>query len=214
MLRRTHCYVKSETFTLTPNVGDYDLQTSNPEILAIEDIYLTSQSGGNFVVHRRETTEIINLRLFQATTSPMTLYALSGANLLMVYPTPLTADTLTLYYVPRPTALANPTDDPSTTTLGGIPKEFHYGLELYMQWKAGDFVDDESSSSGESYRRMYLGDPTAPPGTQQRDGFIGSMKKDIRRKGGKHLAPATLPPKQRKLYLPNPGVDVGSLYIT
>ena len=210
MLRRTHCYVTSATMTLTANQGDYNLDSN---ILAIEDIYLTS-GGANFVVHRRETTEIINLRLFQATTSPMTLYAVAGSNLLMVYPTPIQADTLTIYYVPRPTAMSTGTNDPSTTTYGGIPSEFHYGLELYMQWKAGDFVDDESSSSGETYRRMYEGDPTAPPGSSQREGFIGRMKKDLRRKGGKHLGPATIPPKQRKIYLPNPGVDVGSMWST
>jgi hypothetical protein len=57
-----------------------------------------------------------------------------------------------------------------------------------MMWKAAEMFDDESSSNGETYRRMYLGDPNTPPGTEQRDGFIGTMKKDMRRKGGKHLA--------------------------
>ena len=196
--------------TMTANVGDYNLDSG---ILAIDDIYLTS-SGSNFIVRRRETTEIVNLRLFQATTAPIQLYAVAGSNLLMVYPTPIQADTLTIYYVPRPTAMSTGTNDPSTTTYGGIPPEFHYGLELYMMWKAGDAFDDESSSSGESYRRMYLGDPTAPPGTEQRDGFIGTMKKDIRKKGGKHLGPAPIPPRNRRIYIPNPGVDVGSQYST
>ena len=211
MLRRTHCYVSSATLALTAGQDDYDL---DPNILAIEDLYLTSQSGGQFVVHRRETTEIVNLRLFQATTSPMQLYAVAGTNLLMVYPTPVQNDVLTIYYVPRPIAMANSNDDPSVASLGGIPPEFHYGLELYMMWKAADAFDDESSSSGETYRRLYLGDPTAPPGTEQRFGFIGTMSKDIRRKGGKHLGPAPIPPRSRKIYIPTPGVDVGSQYAT
>lgn len=211
MLRRTHCYIKSETITLTANVGDYDLQSTNPEILAIDDLYLSS-GGTNFRVRRESTTDILNLRMYQVVTAPVQRYALSGANLLMVFPTPIQADVFTVYYVPRPTALASGTDDPSSVTLGGIPKEYHYGLELYMQWKAGDAFDDESSSSGETYRRMYLGDPTAPIGTEQRDGFIGTMKKDIRRKGGKHLAGVNLPPRTRRTYLPLPGVDVGSYY--
>jgi hypothetical protein len=82
-----------------------------------------------------------------------------------------------------------------------------------MQWKAGDAFDDESSSNGETYRRMYLGDPTAPPGSEQRDGFIGTMKKDMRRKGGKHLAGISIPPRSRRIYVANPGVDVGSSYV-
>ena len=211
MLMRTHCYIKSETITLTAGTGDYDLQSTNAEILAIEDIYTTS-SGANFRMRRLSTTDLIGLRLYQVNTAPVTMYAISGANLLLVYPTPLQADTLTIYYVPRPTALSATTDDPSSVTLGGIPKEYHYGLELYMMWKAGDAFDDESSSSGESYRRMYLGDPTAPPGTEQRDGFVGTMKKNIRKKGGKHLAGTLIPPRNRRIYIPQPGVDVGSQY--
>lgn len=208
VLRRTHCYVSSANMTLTADVGDYSLDTN---ILAIEDIYMTS-GGANFKMRRMSTTDLINERMYQLVTAPVTRYALNGANMIMFFPTPLQSDTLTIYYIPRPTALANPTDDPSTTTLGGIPSEYHYGLELYMQWKAADFVDDESSSSGETYRRMYLGDPTAPPGSEQRDGFIGTMKKDIRKKGGKHLAGIVLPPRTRRTYLPLPGVDVGSNY--
>jgi len=193
---------------LTTGQGDYNLDTS---ILAIEDIYTTSGSA-NFRLTRKSSTDLVNLRLFSVTTSPEQLYALSGANLLMLYPAPLQADVLTIYYVPRPTALSSATDDPSTNSLGGIPSEFHYGLELYMQWKAADAFDDESSSNGETYKRMYLGDPTAPPGTEQRDGFIGTMKKDLRRKGGKHLGGIQIPPRSRRIYVPNPGVDTGSQF--
>lgn len=207
MLRRTHCYISSATIALTANQGDYSLDTG---ILAIDDVYLVS-GGSNFRVRRLSTTDLINLRLFQVTTAPIQMYALNGANMLMVYPTPQQADSLTIYYVPRPTALANPTDDPSTTSLGGIPSEFHFGIELYMMWRAGSAFDDESSSSGETYRREYEGDPGAPFGPR-RDGFIGMMKKDIRKKGGKHLAGVIIPPRNRRIYVPQPGVDVGSQY--
>jgi hypothetical protein len=205
MLRRSHCYVLSSTMATTSGVGDYTLDSN---ILAIEDIYSTS-SGSSFRLTRKSSTDLVNLRLASVTTSPIQMYALSGANLLMIYPAPLQAATITIYYVPRPTALSDPVDDPSTSTLGGIPPEFHYGLELYMQWKAGEAFNDESSSNGESYRRQYLGDPTAPPGTEQRDGFIGTMKKDMRRKGGKHLAGVPIPPRGRRSYAANPGVDIG-----
>jgi hypothetical protein len=206
VLRKTHCYVAAATMSLTSGQGDYTLDAN---ILAIEDIYTTS-SGSNFRLTRKSSTDLLSLRMFSVTGSPEQFYALSGLNLLMLYPTPLQTDSLTVYYVPRPTALSGNTDDPSTASLGGIPSEFHYGLELYMQWKAGETFDDESSSNGESYRRQYLGDPTAPPGTLQRDGFIGTMKKDMRRKGGKHLAGVQIPPRGRRSYAANPGVDTGS----
>lgn len=211
MLMRTHCYVDSDTLDLVANQSDYDLLSLKPEWLAIEDIYTTS-GGANYRLTRLSTTDLINLRLFSVTTSPEQMFALSGANLLLLYPTPGQADVLTVYYIPRPTALSATTDDPSTASLGGIPSEFHYGLELYMQWKAADAFDDESSGNGESYRRMYLGDPTAPPGTEQRDGFIGTMKKDIRKKGSKHLAPILIPPRSRRIFVANPGVDTGSQF--
>lgn len=209
MLLRTHCYVASTTISLTAGTGDYTLDST---ILAIEDIYLTS-GGANFRVSRKSTTDIINLRLFSVTSSPMQLYAVAGSNLLMIYPSPVqNNDTLSIYYVPRPTALSGGTDDPSGSTTGGIPSEFHYGLELYMQWKAADAFDDASSQNGETYRRAYLGDPSAPPGSEQRFGFIGTMKRDLRAKGGKHLGGILIPPRSRRIYLPNPGVDVGSQY--
>lgn len=208
MLLRTHCYIKSETLALTVGTGDYDLQSTNKEILAIDDIFLTS-NGANFRVKRLASSDLLNLRLFSVTASPVQMYAISGANLLMVYPSPLSADTFTIYYVPRPTAMSSGTDDPSTVSLGGIPSEYHYGIELYMQWKAADAFDDATSNNGETYRRMYLGDPTAPPGSEQRFGFIGTMKKDLRDKGGKHLAGIIIPPRGRRIYVPNPGVDMG-----
>ena len=210
MLLRTHCYVASTTITLTANVGDYTLSST---ILAIEDIYLTS-GGANFRVRRLSTTDLINLRLFSVTSAPIQMYAVAGANLLLVYPTPLQADTLNIYYIPRPTALSSGSDDPSDSTHGGIPSEYHYGLELYMMWKAADAFDDASSGQGETYRRLYLGDPTAPIGTEQKLGFIGTMKRDIRAKGGKHLAGVLIPPRNRRIYIPQPGFDVGSQTIT
>src|SRR3954471_849154 len=116
MLRRTHCYIKTDTLNLVANQGDYDLLTLKPSWLAIDDIYLTS-SGSNFRIRRMATTDLINLRLFQTSTSPVQMYALGGANMLMVYPTPAQTDTLTVYYVAKPTALANANDDPSSATL-------------------------------------------------------------------------------------------------
>lgn len=206
MLLRTHCYVSSTTISLTAGTADYTLSNT---ILAIEDVYLVS-NGANFRVRRLSSTDVINLRLFSVTSSPMQFYATSGANLLLLYPTPAANDTLNIYYIPRPTALSSGSDDPSSASLGGIPSEFHYGLELYMMWKAGDAFDDASSNNGETYRRAYLGDPTAPMGSEQRFGFIGTMKRDIRAKGGKHLGGIFPPPRSRRIYIPNPGVDVGS----
>lgn len=206
MLLQTHCFIAKATMAMTANIGDYELDSG---ILAIEDIFLASGTT-NYLVRRSTTTDLMNRRLFAISSSTVQRYAVNGANMLMVYPTPTQADSLTVYYVPRPSVLSVAGDDPATKA--GIPSEFHYGLELYMQWKAGDAFDDASSNQGETYRREYLGDPTAPPGTPQRYGFIGKMKRDLRGKGGKHLAEIQIPPRNRRNVIPSPGTDVGSLY--
>lgn len=143
--------------------------------------------------------ELLRYRnLASPSSSPVFSYALEGANLLLLYPVPSVADTLTLYYTPVPTAMANASDDPSTATYGGIPTVLHRGIELFALWKMADEMDDAGSQQGASYRQMYEG-----PG-----GFLTETRKYLRDLGGSQLGPATMPPRGRRVYVPNPGVDL------
>jgi hypothetical protein len=88
----------------------------------------------------------------------------------MLYPTPSTADTIKLYYVPRPTAMSTGTDDPSTATFGGIPPEFHRAIVKYTEAEAADYRDDQTSQHGDRYRADY-----------QR--WLGKIRKAVNQKG-------------------------------
>lgn len=152
VLRRTRCRVVSATVSLAASVSDYTLDTT---ILAVTSAYTTS-SGTSRQVELVTVDELLGLRSQNASSSsPVTHMALAGADLLLVYPTPSAADTLTVYYVPRPTAMSASGNDPSNATYGGIPVEWHKAIELYMCAEAADDDDDQSSAQGQRYRDSY-----------------------------------------------------------
>lgn len=152
VLRRTKCYVTSATVALTSGQGDYTLDT---DILVSVNVSLTAQ-GVSWPLERVSADELLGLRHQNASSSsPVQYYALNGANLLMVHPIPSSADTLTFYYVPRPTAMSLSTHDPADATYGGVPSEYHKALEYYACAEAADDDDDQSSAQGQRYRELY-----------------------------------------------------------
>jgi hypothetical protein len=169
ILRKTRCYVRADTMTMTANEKDYDLSSL---VLVIMEMELT----GNYAAFDRVSgDELRRLRRSSVATDTTTYkYALEGANLVMVYPTPSSAVSIDIYYVPRPTALSAPADDPSAPTFGGVPAEFHEGIELYAMWKAADFDDDQTSAQGQRYKEAY-------------DKYVKDMRSELR---GKVRGPA------------------------
>jgi hypothetical protein len=147
------CYVISATMATSVGAADYQLDAG---ILDIQDILVADVSSQAWSMQHVDPDEILYMRrVTVATSAPPRFYALNGANMLMVYPTPSEVDTFTIYYVPRPTALANPTDDPSTATLGGIPSEYHKLVEWWALSEAGDFADDASAQQGMTYLQKF-----------------------------------------------------------
>lgn len=157
VLLRTECYVTSATMTETSGTGDYTLDTA---MLIVKSLRWSAADGSSDSYPQRvPVTEIERLRAATSTTdttsTPASAYAVNGSNLLMVWPTPTAADTITVYYVPRPTAMSSASHDPSNATYGGVPAEFHKAIVLYAKWWAGDFADDQSSAQGERYKQLY-----------------------------------------------------------
>jgi hypothetical protein len=107
------------------------------------------------------------------------LYALNGADLLMLFPTPVSADVLTVYYVPLPTEMSASGNDPTSATYGGIPVEYHPALEEYAKWKMADYDDDSSSSMGAAYQAEYLR-------------LVRDARKHLRQLGGRTLGRAVV----------------------
>lgn len=134
------CYVISATMSTTLNKADYQLDSA---ILDIKNIFVTDAASQSWSLEHVETGEILYMRrVTTATSAPPRFYSINGANLLMVYPTPSEIDVFTIYYVPRPTALSSAGDDPSSSTLGGIPLEFHKLIEWWALAEGADFLQD------------------------------------------------------------------------
>lgn len=167
-LLRTRLKVSPATMTLTSGEDDYTLPTG---ILQIIDLYTTS-GGNSYRLERVTPFEILELRRASGSTdSPARRYAVAGSNLLMVYPTPDAADTVTLYYVPRPATLSSGSDTPSE-----IPSEFHKAIELFALAEAADYDDDQTSAQGQRYRDEY-------------EKWVQRARRAVTLKGGSRLAP-------------------------
>ncbi len=171
-LLRTRCNVNPGTVTTIAGVGDYLLGSA---VLAIQDVsYQSASASTTSALERVSPARILELRRTGATQTVARLYALNGHDLLMIYPTPSGADTITFYYVPRPTKLSSGAHDPSAEAYGGIPEEYHPALEAYATWWMADYSDDQSSQIGRSYRDLYRE-------------LVAQFKRNARGKGGRSL---------------------------
>lgn len=183
ILTRTSCKVLPSDVSLTAGENDYELDAN---ILSIVGAFVTTD-GTDYWFERTTPAQIIDFRRnATSTSSPARWYAVAGANLLMVYPTPDSADTLTLYYVPAPAELATGTDEPSE-----IPAEWHRLVTLYALWRAADYDEDTSSAQGERYRQTY-------------EQEMAKMRRAVSKKGGHRLAPTIIPPRQKRWVSPDP----------
>lgn len=174
ILTRSRINVLPGTMTLTAAAYDYTLPT---QILALDEMYLTDASTSVWYrLQRKSPAEIINFRVgtqFQG-SPPVRWFALQGTSTLMVYPTPTAADTLTFYYVPRPTTLVAASDSPTD-----IPTEWHKAIEYYGCWQAGQYINDSPSQNGNLFRGLY-------------EDELAKLKKAALHRGGRKLSPAVV----------------------
>jgi len=153
VLLRTHCTVETGDMATTADVWDYQLDT---DILAIRDLWRTDAAGDVAPVIRLSEQEILELHRFSpGGDAAYTRYAVSGSNLLLVWPTPAAAYTFDLLYVPRPTAMSAGSHDPSTLTYGRIPAEFHKAIEYYALWQGAEYDENQGAQGGERYRTLF-----------------------------------------------------------
>lgn len=102
------------TVNLAADTATYTL----PDVVKrIKWAYVTPVSGtSSAALEPVSLEEIIRMRVGTTSSSisngTVCYYALSGNSLIDFYPTPASADTVTIYYVKLPTALSQPTDVP------------------------------------------------------------------------------------------------------
>jgi hypothetical protein len=146
---QTGCYVTTTTINEVANTGDYTLDSGIIRVTAWQWTNTTLVT----VPARISVPDLLYLRANASASSPASSYAIAGSNLLMVFPTPDAADTVTLYYTPRPTVMSSGSHDPSNATYGGIPAEFHKAIELYALREGADYSKDGDMVK---YDQMYL----------------------------------------------------------
>lgn len=190
---RTQCNVDHGQVTTTVDEWRYDLPTVAMDIL---EVWLEDDSGETLPFERTSGRHIIRLRagLETETGSPPRYYAVDGANLFMVWPTPDSEQIINLLYVPRPSAMTADGDIPTA-----VPAEFHKLLETYALWQAGDADDSASSQKGDYYRQLY-------EGRDGRGGKLDDLRRHMRRRGGRRLAPVDF---SSPLRVTSRSVDIG-----
>lgn len=193
VLARTACRVECADLTTIADTWKYNLPNT---ILDVLEVWMEGSDSETVPFERTSSRHIIRLRagLETATGSPPSYFATEGMNALLLWPTPTTEETINLLYVPRPTALSATGDTPSD-----LPSEWHKALEYYALWQAGDADDSASSKKGEYYRQLYEG----PDGM---GGFLDKIRKQMRQRGGRRLAPVDL---STPLRVTSRSVDVG-----
>lgn len=167
ILVRTHCYVASSTITTTPDEWQYDLSYL---VMATKQIW---RDGETNAMVRVTPDEIIEYRRANASTSDSTTlyWAMVAANQVWLHPTPTAAYDISIVYVPKPTELSFTTHDPSASTYGGIPTEFHKAIELWALSNASDHEHEGRTQSGQKYLVEF-------------EQYIGRIKAGLGRRGG------------------------------
>lgn len=178
----THVYVKIGTADLTSGTAEYRLDSN---ILAIDDGKGSTPAGlGEYEVIPLD--EMIRRQSAGYVTPSWRKAVCIESDLLIVSPTPSTSETLTFYYVPKPTAMSNDAHDPSSSTYGGIPTQYHQAIEYYMLWQGSEFDDKEHALGPKDYASIY---------TQ----LCGKIRKDKRKmRGRRQIEPEVGYPSRRR----------------
>lgn len=169
VLEDTKCYVNESNMTgFDGSSTDF---TIDANVFEIVDLFSTS-GGSNYKLERISVNELIDRkRLGLTVNAPTMVYAVNGENMIQFWPAPAASDTMTVYYVPKPTALSASGDDPSSTANGGVPAYFHQAIKYWAFAECASYDDDQSSAQGQRYIQMY----------QQE---ILRLRKHMRRRGG------------------------------
>jgi hypothetical protein len=144
--------VTTTTAALTPGTAGYALSTLASSVKRIIEMYVTPVGGQQSKPLQATTLDYILTRRqsaggTSATSGYVTHYALVGLDRIEFYPTPSTADTLTIWYVGLPTALSANGDVPI------LPEPYSTKiLEFGTLAEAADFKGDPSE---QEYRQLY-----------------------------------------------------------
>ena len=148
----TEARVLSTTATLTSGTASYSLSTLASAVVRIKEMYVTPVGGTQSSPINQTTLDYI-LRRRQGgggttvSVGYVTHYALSGLDNLELYPTPQSADTLTIWYVAQPTALSANGDVPI------LPEP--YASKVLEYGALAEAADSKGDPSEQEYRQLF-----------------------------------------------------------
>lgn len=193
-LRDTKVNVQKASLAVTASSGDYTLDT---DILSFVDIWIESAGNtGDVLLEAVDSAEITRMRNYESADDITSrYYALQGANLLKLYPLPASSsDVLHIEYVPRPAnSMTATSHDPSNSTYGGIPTEYHPTIEAYVKWKACEAEEHKPSDNGLQFQAEY-------------ERAVAKIRADMTRKAGVMKSRAVW--GRRRRFPISPGVDL------
>ena len=169
---KTHCKQRRATMALTSGTYDYTLPTQAMAILEVQN----TASSIDYGMVRVDLEEMMRMR--RATGTPPAYFYYSEGDLITVYPTPGSGETMTVYYVPRPTALSASSDAPTD-----IPGEYHKLLEWYALAEGAEYDNHQPSSFGLTWRTFY-------------ENGLREMRRLLKMRGGTRIAPAQVRAKR------------------
>lgn len=164
ILGRTRVYIRCVDLNLTAGVDQYELGST---ILKLHNIT------------RPDGVELQEVEPGDLGRLSSGAFAILGYNRIALSWLPSAGDELEAWYTPKPTPMTADNNDPSTSTYGAIPTEFHSAIVNYASWKLSDMTGDQGSARGDKYKKWYEGDDgNAGPGTD-----LGRIKMAINRRG-------------------------------
>lgn len=151
ILTRTHCHTSASVLETTADEWQYDISAT---VMAIISLWRDGETSPTI---RVTPDQIIEFRRANGTgtDSNQLRWALSGANLLLLWPTPTVESELSILFVPKPTDMSEGTHDPATSTYGGIPAEYHEAIELWALSKASDHEHEARTQQGVNYMARF-----------------------------------------------------------
>lgn len=171
----TGCVAKWATMSLTSGTHTYTLPTG---AMAIHEVQ-NEQGGDSYRLERVTLQELVELRRRDG-AAPARWYAVVGSNMLSLYPTPGSGETLTVWYVPRPTAMSTGSETPGDGTGNReIPAEFHKAVFEYAAARAAEYDQHGPSQYGTYFRALY-------------EKSVRDCRKAMFGKGGRRPARATV----------------------
>lgn len=157
VLIKTKVNTDRATISISTETDDSEMSTN-----VLQLITLTVTGGSDARITQPvqvDADTILRYRSVTPSTGVTTrLFALLGDNLFMWYPSLASGDTVTVYYVPKPTEMTTSGNDPSSATYGGIPVQYHPLLEEYAAWHMWEYDDNPQRARicEERYLRMLV----------------------------------------------------------